>query len=271
MPRLLDAILRRLPKNILFRAYQRWTLLEYRRKVALLEERFSFAAPNDAPLVYLETAATIKASLTMQPHGLIDVGASKGYFARAYAALFRPKNIVLFEPIKEYAEHLRSVRFGPISVVVQKAVSSSSSIGRQFFLHPDPVMSSLAKVDSSALDEKFPGDPSEDIRTVLVDCVTLDSAPEVADLVANDGPLFLKIDVQGHELEVLQGARSVLEKTVGILIEYMFCTPYINQAPWEDLVGFITSCGFKCRAVMNATRRPNYEISGVDFLFERHV
>lgn len=261
------AALRRLQRSVLYRAHRLWLSSEYKRKIPLLEQKFLCSIPQDIPLDYVESVLTIKASLNTSPSILIDVGAFKGYFARAFAAILKPRVIVCFEPNPECAASLRSASFDQKFIVIQKAVSSRIAFAKEFFIHSEPSMSSLAEIDPSVLDEKFPGDPSKKIQTMLVDCVTLDDTSELEGLVGSDESCFLKIDVQGLELDVLRGAARILQNSVGILVEYMFCTPYLNQPDWEDLVSFVVSRGFKCRGAMNVRRRPNYEISGVDFLF----
>ena len=56
---------------------------------------------------------------------------------------------------------------------------------------------------------------------------------------------FLKIDVQGYELEVLKGsARSLLDVAV-IYIEVSFVELYKQQPLFFDIHAFLTKFGFK--------------------------
>jgi 2-oxoglutarate dehydrogenase E1 component len=50
--------------------------------------------------------------------------------------------------------------------------------------------------------------------------------------------IFLKVDTQGNEIEVLKGAESVLARTVACVVEHMFYTPYQGQASFAELLAF---------------------------------
>jgi FkbM family methyltransferase len=56
-------------------------------------------------------------------------------------------------------------------------------------------------------------------RYVLVQSDTLDNIVQNLNLGSGDTCFALKIDVEGHELEVLRGAQTVLQRTILLLVE----------------------------------------------------
>src|SRR6266567_2061321 len=56
---------------------------------------------------------------------------------------------------------------------------------------------------------------------------------------------FIKLDTQGTEYEILQGAaRALSERTVALLVEVWFCTPYQDQKLFSELELYLRSFGF---------------------------
>ena len=80
---------------------------------------------------------------------------------------------------------------------------------------------------------------------------------------------FLKIDTQGNELEVLMGGKNTLSKVQSIMVEFMFLSPYDTRYTFEELISYLSNTGFECRGPVSIAKRPNNQISAVDFLFVR--
>jgi len=77
-------------------------------------------------------------------------------------------------------------------------------------------------------------------QKIPVTLTTLDSALGGAQICAD----FLKIDVQGFELEVLRGAESALHNIIGCEIEASFIEVYKHQSFFADVDQFMRSQGF---------------------------
>lgn len=80
-----------------------------------------------------------------------------------------------------------------------------------------------------------------EIGTIQIDVTTLDSWL----VEAGDGPVdFIKLDVQGAELDVLKGGEECLQQVRGLEIEVEFNPIYYGQPLFGDVDRFLRRCGF---------------------------
>jgi hypothetical protein len=82
--------------------------------------------------------------------------------------------------------------------------------------------------------------------------ITLDSYCETRGIK----PDFLKIDVQGYELEVLKGAQESLRNIEVILTEVNYLEVYQGAPLAAELIGWLSKREFVLYDVVNFMRRP---------------
>lgn len=143
---------------------------------------------------------------------VVDVGANRGQFAAELRAIGYRGRIHSFEPLPDaFAELERYAAADPLWDVSNVAVGRK--LGElEINVADNNVFSSFRPL--SEVGERF--DPhSRTIGRRRVPVVTLDDA--LRDATAKS--LFLKIDTQGFEEEVLAGAKKLLERCVGMQLE----------------------------------------------------
>ena len=198
---------------------------------------------------------------------VLDVGANAGQFAAGLRNAGYRQTIISFEPMS--AEHAKLLalsrsdakwRVAPRmaigdsdgSVEINIAANSgSSSILPMLDLHREAAPESI-----------YAGKEPVDIRR-------LDSI--VGQLIEPETKnIFLKIDVQGYEWPVLDGAPQTIEKVVGILCECSFSPLYAGEARWTSLIEKIESMGFDVWGVLPGFSDPRTgRLLQADFLFFR--
>lgn len=138
----------------------------------------------------------------------IDCGAYKGSYLWSLSRAVGPGRVVAFEPQAGPASYLREavVRCGLKNVTVEhKAVSDHE--GRMTLRLPGGSASAGA-----SLEREFADDPNcakEEVEVISLDGYFADCAARIS---------ALKIDVEGHEPAVFQGAERLIEKHSPLLV-----------------------------------------------------
>jgi FkbM family methyltransferase len=85
-----------------------------------------------------------------------------------------------------------------------------------------------------------------------------------------DGPEFIKIDVQGYELEVLRGGEQTLAKAQAVLIELSLIEINVGAPLLDEALSFMRAAGFVAYDVLEIHRRPlDGAMNQIDILFMR--
>ena len=83
------------------------------------------------------------------------------------------------------------------------------------------------------------------------------------------GPFHLKLDVQGFELSVLEGAPDTFAAAVSLEIEMSFVPLYGGQSTFDGLLDRVRSAGFDFYDVVPGFRAKNGRLLQIDGLFLR--
>jgi len=178
---------------------------------------------------------------------VLDVGANTGQFGLELRRQFGyPGRIVSFEPLSAaFAKLQRAARGDSDWRVLQIALgdvpgaqtihvagnSESSSILEMLALHVD-----------AAPNSRYTGQ-----ETIQVE--TLDSVFD--QFCADAKNIYLKIDTQGYEAQVLRGAARSLERIDMIQVEMSLAPLYAGQALFDDLYADLRGKGYALVGVEN--------------------
>lgn len=179
----------------------------------------------------------------LDPATVFDVGVSKGT-PELYAA-FPDAHFVLVEPLTENEPDMRRILETVKGECVLAAAGAEPGTAT-LNVEPDKrgMSSMLDRAPSTAT-----GDEPER-REVPV--VTLD---QLAATTGAGRPYGVKVDAEGFEVEVLRGARGMLEHTQFVIAEASTTRRFEGGYQCADLLDEMRARGFEVRDVMRSTRR----------------
>lgn len=189
---------------------------------------------------------------------LIDVGANTGAWAAALLEFFPRTSIVAFEPDPRAGAAYRDrFKTKPDCSIHPVAVSSHNGAA-ELQMAENTIYTSL---ETYADTQHGRGIKVAETRTV--ETRTLDSYD-----IDGHGfdRVFLKIDVQGHEIDVLSGASATLGKADVALLELSFAPEYSGKEP-----SFATACAIMHSAGLYPIVFQNYERTLSPYAWERDV
>jgi FkbM family methyltransferase len=173
---------------------------------------------------------------------VVDVGANVGQFGDEVLRGGFDGTIVSFEAVP--ATHRLLVQHATMRSD-RWLVAPCAALGRAkgeviINVSANSVSSSVLPMRAAHLDAA-PNSKYVDAQTVPVERLDDLAAP----LLPGDGSVFLKIDTQGYELEVLSGAEKVLTRTVAIQIELSIAPMYEGAPTFLEMVAYLHDKGFE--------------------------
>lgn len=195
---------------------------------------------------------------------VIDVGCNEGQFAICARRLLPTAEIFSFEPIPECRERVER-RFRTDSRFRVFDCALGERAGTADFTVSDVTGASSLLSMGKVQAKYFPESLNKKTITVRID--TLDGA--LVPLKLED-PIFLKIDVQGFEQQVLAGGALTLRRAKLVLLEASFEPFYEGQALFDDIYATLRASGFSLLDSFNMMHAPDTgrALQG-DFIFIR--
>lgn len=177
---------------------------------------------------------------------VIDVGANIGFYSVLFAKNLSSDNrVIAIEPTKEGIKRLRhNLLLNEVNQTVEVFEGAASDNNM------DALIETIeGKEEYSSLgDIKYPGLENERAIKDKVKCITLDSLVKEKQL----SPGFLKIDVEGSEYLVMQGARNTLSTFRPVILSEV-CEEYLQKSGTsvKAVIQLIQSCKYDVFDVNN--------------------
>ncbi|MGQ0456368.1 MAG: class I SAM-dependent methyltransferase [Hyphomicrobium sp.] len=177
----------------------------------------------------------------LEIRAVLDVGANTGQFASTLRDGGFKGWITSFEPLNDaHATLARRAAADPRWTAIQCALGESERAAT-INVTSNSVSSSLLMPMDRTLDAE-PATAVVDQQAVVLRRLDLAWADLGDEAVAR--PLLLKIDVQGLEPQVLEGASGVLQKIDAVLIEASLVPVYGGERTLEQMMPLMSELGF---------------------------
>jgi FkbM family methyltransferase len=197
---------------------------------------------------------------------VLDVGANVGQFARSLRMSGYRGRIVSFEPLaRAHARLKQAAKNDPLWIVPEAVAIGDKNGSTVLHVAGDSVSSSVLEM----LDAHRRAAPdSAYIASETVALAKLDTA--AAEFLKPQDVVFLKVDVQGYEAQVLAGAKDLLPRVKGLMLELSLVPCYRNQALFQPMLEFLDYEGFELWNLMPGTAESATErLLQVDGVFFR--
>ena len=202
--------------------------------------------------VHVPVYQLVSAFEMQQINVVFDIGANEGQFAKEIRENGYSGKIVSFEPLSSARKKLEEHASGdPNWEVHEQSAIGCEDSEIEINIAGNSVSSSVLPMLSS---HACAADGSAYIGSEKVPIAKLDS---VADRYLFKGSrLFIKIDTQGFEWQVLDGARETLDLACGLLCELSLVPLYDGQRLWRDICDRLEAEGFMLWALQNGFTDP---------------
>lgn len=200
---------------------------------------------------------------------IFDIGANKGDSVVNFRYLGYKGKVISFEPIKKLYDKLEEKAKKSKNWTVENFALGDKVEEKTFNVSGgDGSSSSFLEMDetliAAAPDQKY-------ILTETVKCSTL------SEMVKKHYPkgnrLFLKIDVQGFEKNVLEGGLDVLDNVIGIQIELSIKKQYKGELLYNEMIDYLEQKGFSLIRFENVwyhqVSRELYQVDAVFFRVDK--
>ncbi len=198
-------------------------------------KRFTPSASED-----LRTAMLLE---HMKISHVIDIGANTGQFAESMYDFGYTGRVASFEPVESaYRELLKRSMPYPNWQVAERCAIGSQDGEIEVNVSDDTVFSSVLEIKDSYVSHNR---KSRIVKKEKVPIYRLDAI--VDDYIPPQGArIMLKIDTQGYEKEVIDGAAETINRVAGLKIEIPLYAMYENtQFAFYDILAFTRAHGFQ--------------------------
>lgn len=175
----------------------------------------------------------------IQPTTIFDVGANRGQFGLAAAQVYPQAEIHCYEPLPQpYKELVKAFRSNPRVHCHPLALANRKGKDRIRVASQDQSSSLLPMHDNHR--RAYPHiQEGESIE------ISLNTLEDEIQRIRPVGPVLLKIDTQGYEWPVIQGAGAAISKVQWLLLETSTRPMYEGEVLFQELCQRLGGLGFR--------------------------
>ncbi len=177
---------------------------------------------------------------------ILDVGANSGQYASITRRIGFNGDIVSFEPVGHVFENLKKRAKNDTKWTVHNMALGNKKEELEINVSKNTFSSSLLNMMPEHL-KNAPEAVYLEKETIKVDM--LDNL--FSNLVTPKEVVFLKLDVQGFEKNVLEGAKESLKRIIGIQVEMSIIEMYEGELTYLQMIDYLAKQGFGLYSLEN--------------------
>jgi FkbM family methyltransferase len=171
---------------------------------------------------------------------IIDVGANTGHFAHLCRDIGYKGEIISFEPgAAAHASLLLAAADDPLWTVADRMALGDTTGAAEINISANSFSSSLLPMLPSHLSA------APESRYLHREKVPMRRLDSVLETIAPNRRIFLKLDVQGFEPQVLHGASQILPFTRAVQLEMSLLPLYQGEVLMADMCAVMSAKGFE--------------------------
>lgn len=195
---------------------------------------------------------------------VLDVGGADGGYGRALRQFGYAGRIVSFEPLAHSFAELSANIAGDVGWTARNHALGDAAGEAQINVASNSTSSSLLPMQDSHRE----AEPSVGIvRQETIRVERLDDA--AAEVVGAGDTVFLKIDTQGFERQVLAGGPDTLARSVGLQLELSFVSLYEGGMLADEAISLAYDAGFHLEVIEQGWASRTGQMLQADGIFFR--
>jgi FkbM family methyltransferase len=216
------------------------SFLKFKKRLKRVFRRFGYDVIRYLPECS-DRARLLKLLKVNKIDMIFDVGANIGNYADMLFEIGYCGNVISFEPLTSaYVQLLAASRKNPKWIIAERCAIGDKTGEIEINISKNSQSSSVLPI----LDAHIETEPdSAYIGSEKVKIYRLDEI--AAGYASQSEALFLKMDVQGFEDKVLDGASGLLSEVRGIQLELTLVPLYRGQILFEEMLGRLRSMGYE--------------------------
>jgi FkbM family methyltransferase len=237
----------------------------YRARTLLRERGLEMgrANPDCPPYSFLQLVVFP----TLGINCVFDVGASRGEFGQHLRDYGYRGRIVSFEPASENYEVLSArAKQDPLWITYRFALGDQAET-RELNVTRGSFWPSFLPPSAYGLQEYY--DEIEVVTREPVEVRTMTSVFEESTRGIAVPRVYLKLDTQGYDRQVLQGAEQFLDRVPVLQTELSFQQEYEGMTPAPEMIAFLEQRGYALSAIFKVFRDSQLVLSEADGIFVR--
>ena len=221
-----------------------------------VKEKFYWFIRNNSRNAYKDQRALLK---NLESGIILDVGAYIGDTVKLYRNYFPGYKIFCFEPFSESCDYLKKRFINDSNIDIVETALGSKDQTKSLYVSSFSNLNSLQRPNERAWG--FADKKSIDVKTNTLDQFCYENDIKHIDI--------LKLDVQGSELDVLMGSKTILEKgNISLVyVEWQVVPLYENHYKYYKIAEFLASYKYEFFNLYNINEARSGQIRWADAIY----